>query len=221
MIDRCATIVKLINACVCSALLIACTPTVMQNICPDDTQQIEDPMLTKDGRSLSLLNYYEEMSHSTEQGLKTEHRLLLSRQATEPGSRDQLRLAVVLSRTDTPLRDDQHAQLLIEDYLESGIEGHDEDKAFAKLMLDILAERKRHRRSESKIKAALNSERELRDGLKKKSDQLEVEIVQLKAKLDQLKAIEEDITESEQSIVAPLPENQPNGNETKSSSGRR
>ena len=221
MIDRCATTGKMVAVCLCSVLLIACAPTVLQSFCPDTSQRTGDSFNGPDGGHRSLLNYYDEMSRSSEQALQTEHRLLLSRKTTERGSRDQLRLAVVLSRTGTPLSDDQHAQLLIEDYLESGIEGYKEDKAFAEILLDILEERRRYGRSKNKIKEALNEERELRKGLKEKSDQLEVEIVQLKAQLDQLKAIEEDITESEQSIVAPLPENEPNGNETKSSSGRR
>ncbi len=126
----------------------------------------------------------------------------------------------MLSRSDTPLRDDQHAQLLVEEYLESSLAGFSEDKAFAELLLAMLKERQRYGLTRGKLKAALEDERELREELKKKSDQLEVEIVQLRAQLDQLKAIEEDVTESEQSIVAPLPENEPNGNETKSSSGR-
>jgi len=221
MIDRCATTGKMVAVCLCSVLLIACAPTVLQSFCPDTSLRTGDSFNGPDGGNRSLLNYYDEIGRSSEQALQTEHRLLLSRKTTEPGSRDQLRLAVVLSRTGTPLSDDQHAELLIEDYLESSIEGYEEDKAFAQILLDILEERRRYGRSRNKIKEALNEERELRKGLKEKSDQLEVKIVQLKAQLDQLKAIEDDITESEQSIVAPLPENEPNDNETKSSSGRR
>ncbi len=218
MIDRCAATGKMLTVCLCSFLLMACAPRVMQSFCPDVLS--EDPERARGGETHTLLSYYDKISRSSPQALQTEHRHLLSRQTTEPGARDQLRLAVMLSRPDTPLRDDQHAQLLVEEYLESSFAGFSEDKAFAELFLEMLKERQRYGLSRGKLKAALEEERELRKELKKKSDQLEVEIVQLRAQLDQLKAIEEDVTESEQSIVAPLPENEPNGNETKSSSGR-
>ena len=211
MIDWCSTTVKMGAVGLCSSMLIACTPTVIQSLCPDTNQPIESSPHVQDAEHGSLLSYYNHINNSTERVLQKEHRLVLSRKTTERGSRDQLRLAVVLSRPDTPLSDDQHAQLLIEDYLESSVEGHEDDKAFAQLLLSVLEDRQRYGRSKRKVEEALNKERERRNDLKTKSDQLEVEIVKLKAQLNQLKAIEDDITESEQSIVAPLPENQQNG----------
>ena len=97
-------------------------------------------ILQTDEHPLSMLNYYSWIQQCSASELEREYVRLEGRLEIEGDRTDRLRLAVLLSLSQTPFGDNDRARSLLERYLDSQpIDG--EEAAFALILLKLLEER--------------------------------------------------------------------------------
>ena len=191
----------------CAGLTVACAPTVTQQACAENNASPAVSVETQQiGKRPGLLTYYQRLLNSTTEEQNREYQLLNNDHTQDDLGTEQLRLALVLSLPNAEFRDDQRAKALLVEYFQQGGGSNEADVALARVLQQMLSEREQHDREHRDAQQALESERQQRKTLQ--------------TQLDQLKAIEKDIIEKEQSVVAPLPENSEHDSQIKDSPGR-
>lgn len=137
------------------------------------------------------------------------------RQALQPngGADDtcnRLRLALLLSKPDTPFRDDTEAARLLADFLADPANTQHPQRGLAQQLADSLAERQRLLARQAALKKSLVQEHKRVQALTKKLEQMQSNAASLwkqvktqQSQLDQLKSIEQDINAKERAVENP------------------
>lgn len=110
-----------------------------------------------------------------------------------------LKLAMLLSMPGTPLQNTAEARALLDRYIRKELYSNQDERRFARLMLDHLQQRERLLAKTRELKSQLALEKERTQVLQESTDQIQI-------KLEQLKNIEQEMSRKEQSMATPSTE---------------